>query len=89
VAYPLAPMPTLGEFITQATGTFGATLHEIRGTLTGPHGPVPVRYLVRGAGSFAILPAIADHERLVPDVLRSLCEQLAIPPESFGLTLTE
>ena len=89
MAYPLAPMPTLGEFIARATTEFGATLHTAGGSVVGPRGRVTIRYLLRGSASFAILPEIAEDEPLVPDVLRSLCEQLAIPPEAFGLELTE
>jgi len=67
VAYPLVPMPTLGEFIARVIGEFGATIHEARGQLTGPRGPVTIRYLWRGA-SFAVLPDLVDHEPLTPDV---------------------
>lgn len=81
-------MPTLGEFIARALGEFGATLDDAKHRVVGPHGPVPLRYLWRGA-SFAILPNLAEHDPLTPDVLRSLCEQLAIPPTAFGLSLTE
>jgi hypothetical protein len=52
----------------------------------GLRGPVYYRYLVRGT-PFAILPEIGDDDMLAPDVLRSLCDRLAIPKEDLGLTL--
>ena len=87
-AYPLGPAVTLGEFIARAGREFGATLEELERPVMGPRGPEPMRYLLRGS-SFAILPRMDDEEPLLPDVLRSLCERLAIPPSEFGLDLTE
>jgi hypothetical protein len=85
----MVPLPTVREFIARATGEFGATLHTARDRMMGPRGPVTFQYLVREPSCFAILPGLEPDDVLMPDVLRSLCEQLAIAPAEFGLDLTE
>jgi len=87
MAYPLVPMPTLGEFIARATTEFAATLQTTARDPVGPRGPARIRYLQRSPGMFAILPDLADTDPLTPSVLHTLCDQLSIPPETFGLTL--
>lgn len=76
-------MPTLGLFIQHATGNHGAQLETI--VSHGPRGVVVHRYLVCGERT-AVLPLLLrDDERLHPDLLRSLCNRLGLPPEDFGL----
>ena len=64
------------------------TLHTTTSPTIGPRGEVYFRYLARGAGSFAILPDIADDDVLLPTVVMSLCNQLGLScGELFGFTV--
>lgn len=75
-------MPTLGEFILQATKLHGATLHQSNVTLTGPDGrTTKPRYLTRGHNGqtlHVVLPDMDESEVLTPTLLRSLADRLAI-----------
>ncbi len=91
MAYPFTPMPTMREFIDRAVKEYGVVVKEPNGALIGPRGATKTNYLMRGGSNgkvrFAILQNINDNERLNPNILRSLCRQLAIPVQDFGLTL--
>lgn len=86
MAYPLAPMPTMGEFIQRATAAYGAAIRTTEEQTVGLRGPTTFRYLMRDQ-CFAVLQAIPDEQVLTPDVLRSLCVQLNIPTQDFGLSI--
>jgi hypothetical protein len=85
VAYPFQPAITLREFLARVE-RLDVTVHTMDEPTIGSRGPVYYRYLVKGA-SFVVLPEIEDHDLLTPDVLRSLCDRLAIPKVEFSLTL--
>jgi len=84
--YPMAPMPTLGDFVQRAVHDYQARLVTAKDAPVGPRGPTQIRYLVRGT-NFAVLPEFGDTTVLTPDVLRSLCVQLGIDQADFGLHL--
>ncbi len=89
MAYPFAPMPTLEEFISWVTTQHGATVQNR--VISCPIGTVEVKSIVRksnnGTVKFCALPELKDTDKLVPTQVRSLCKQLGIPPEDFGLLL--
>ena len=91
MAYPFAPMPSLGEFIDRVIAEYGVEIKEPEGPLIGPRGQAKAVYLFRKMDGenprFAIIPDLRNDEMLVPDTLRSLCRQLGVPLEDFGLTL--
>ncbi len=87
-------MPTLGEFIRQATELHGAVLHESKITVAGPDGrETKPRYLTRehkGQSLHVVLPDIPDDEGLLPSVLRNLSDRLGIDIGLYpGLHFTE
>ena len=76
-------MPTLGEFVAQAK-QYGFTRRFV--TFESARlGRVTMIYLWRDAGHFAELPGLRQNERLTRDVVETLCRQLGIPGEDFGL----
>ena len=91
MAYPFAPMPTLGEFITRITSEYKGEIITPDGALSGPKGKTEVKVLVRndekGGKKIAVIPDLNENEVLIPHVLRSLCIQLGVPLKDFGLTL--
>lgn len=84
-------MPSLREFIDRAISEYGAEKREPGEPLVGPRGQAKATYLIRQINGddpkFAVIPDMKDEEILVPDTLRSLCKQLGIPLEDFGLIL--
>ena len=82
----MSPMPSLREFVEKAVrhGVIHGTATE---HVVGPLGEEEVRYLRRPDGPAHVLPNIGEEESLDPFVVSSLCRQLAIPPEEFGLSL--
>jgi hypothetical protein len=76
MAHPFTAFPTLGDFITRATSQ-GCKL-RYSSAQQGAKGAVVTRYLVRADGTFAILPDMADGERLGPTELGSLCRVLDV-----------
>jgi hypothetical protein len=90
--YPFTPMPTLGEFIVRLTSDeYKAKIRKIKSTLIGPRGEANIEFLIRtgedGKIKIAIVPNLRQDEHLTPSILRSLCNQLDIPPADFGLIL--
>jgi hypothetical protein len=80
-------MPTLGEFIWRARG-YGFTRRRVGFDLHGPRGVTHIEYLWREKPpppAYAPLPDDPHETRLDEDQVRSLCAQLRIPPEDFGL----
>ena len=84
MAYPFAPMPTLDEFIQQASAKYGV---QVKSAPISPAGRYLVRTLRGGKRVAFIPPRLQGTDRLVPTQLRSFCEQLKIPPADFGLIL--
>ncbi len=77
-------MPTLGEFIAQAR-QYGFR----RRTVTlggGRRGADVIVYLWRDPDHFAELPPLRQSDRLTRDAVETLCRQLGLPGEDFGLT---
>jgi hypothetical protein len=64
-------MPTLGEFVDHSK-QYGFTRRL-------------VTFESRDADHFAELPDLRQSDRLTRDVVETLCRQLGIPPEDFGL----
>ena len=76
-------MPTLGEFIAHAK-RYGFTRRLV--TLESARlGRGRMTYLWRDADHFAELPELRQSDRLTRDVVETLCRQLGIPAEDFGL----
>ena len=76
-------MPTLGEFSAHAT-QYGFRRRLV--SLESPRlGRGKLIYLWRDADHFAELPDLRQSDRLTRDVVESLCRQLGIPGEDFGL----
>ncbi len=75
----------MAEFILRAQEK-GAELKVTTDTIMGPISTLRFRYLQRGE-RFASLQDLPDSAILIPSVIRSLCQQLGLPPEEFGLTL--
>lgn len=79
-------MPTLGEFIEHARRRYGFTFRKIGTPFHGPRGDARLDYLWRDEpNAFAPLPNEPHDYRLSEDDVRSLCAQLRIPLEDFGL----
>ena len=79
-------MPTLGEFV-QNSRPYGFTLRRVGIDIRGPRGATRIDYLWRDAPrAFAPLPDYPYDQRLTGNQVRSLCAQLGIPPEDFGLS---
>ena len=55
----------------------------------GPRGRTDLSYMLRSADQFATLLELDPDEELAPSLVRSLCVQLGIPPEVFGLEQEE
>lgn len=78
-------MPTLGEFIRHARG-YGFTLRRVGFDIRGPRGVTRIDYFWRDKPqAYAPLPDYPEHQRLTENQVRSLCSQLGIPAEDFGL----
>ena len=75
-------MPTLGELI-KAARKLNWKLAETPG-VTGPRGPVRIRYLRRGS-DFVDLLETKQSARLTRNSTKSLCRRLGIPLEDYGL----
>ena len=76
-------MPTLGEFITHARKYgFRKRIVTLEG---GPRGRDRIVYLWRDADHFAELPGVRQSDRLTRDTVETLCRQLGIPGEDFGV----
>jgi hypothetical protein len=84
--YPMAPMPTLREFVAKARA-LGLKEGTSTGVASGPRGEERFRYLKRDDGVFAILPKMDEEERLTPILLSNLCRQLGVNPSEFDLRL--
>jgi hypothetical protein len=77
-------MPSLADFVDRCTDEFGCSHGQVPGAFSTPSGAFVVRALYRGL-RFAPLPQIPDSQPLQPSQVRSLCAQLDIPVDAFGL----
>lgn len=76
-------MPKLGEFVAHSK-QYGLTRRLV--TFESSRlGRVTMVYLWRDADHFAELPDLRQSDRLTRDVVDTLCRQLGIPREDFGL----
>jgi len=87
MAYPFSQWPRLSEFVDRVKRDFKAVDYLPKGKIIGPHGKADIRGLKVG-DNIAILPD-DDGKPLVPSVVRSLCDRLGIPAETFGFTLSD
>lgn len=88
MAYPFAKAPTVKEFADKAKEN-GCVCEHIDG-ITGPRGAVVISYLKHDIGGKTLIsePLPSDpEERVSPDTMRRLCDQIALNPEIFGLNL--
>jgi hypothetical protein len=78
MAVPFVCFPTFGDFIAAAKAQ-GCNLKTLKG-IVGPRGPAPAKYFVAPGpkGPIAILPSLADSERLAPDQIAGLVRVLKI-----------
>jgi hypothetical protein len=76
-------MPTLGEFVAHCK-PYGFTRRLVTFE-SSQLGRVTMIYLWRDADHFAELPDLRPSDRLTRDVVETLCRQLGIPGEDFGL----
>jgi hypothetical protein len=53
----------------------------------GPRGRTDISYLKRAPELFATILGVDLDEELTPTVLRSVCVQLGVPPDLFGLEM--
>ena len=84
MAHPMAPMPTLRQFVESAESK-GVKLKSSTTPTVGPKGPVTIRYLHReDTDNIAVLPDIPDGEVLVPSLVRSLSQQLGYSSSDLG-----
>jgi hypothetical protein len=78
-------MPTLGDFIRNSR-RYGFTLRRVGIDIRGPRGILRIDYLWRDQPhTFAPLPDSPHDQHLTENQVRSLCSQLGVPTEDFGL----
>lgn len=80
MAYPFVQWPTLGEFLDVAQGRYDAKLKTVQ--VSGHAEEFIIRELPEDKYLVA-LPKLNLSDRLEPELLRSLCRQLAIPADAF------
>ena len=91
MAYPLAKAITYAELKDRLQKEFSCKFLKADGKLTDPEGREhEVRYferVVEGKTLQVSAPDLADDDRVLYSVIRSLCSRLHIDPTVFGLTL--
>lgn len=94
MAYPFGPPIPLATLIQRLTtnAEFQCTIQATPGTRRSPEGElVQFRYLLRVAGDgpdkifVAPLPDAEPTEEQMPSVVRSICAQLRLNPNVFGI----
>jgi hypothetical protein len=80
---------TLRQLLERIERDFGAQ-RRIQ-VVVGPRGQTEISYIVRETSPehFATILGIDPDAELAPSTLRSLCVQLGIPPDLFGLDVEE
>lgn len=81
----MAAAPTVQEFIDKAAES-GWTLHETQGKISGPYGVVSIHYLSNDGKFTEPLPTDFA-ERIGPETIRRLCNQVGLDVGEFGLNL--
>ena len=87
MAYPMASMPTLDEFVSKVNESYDVKRYS-GVTLIGDRGETTIEYLVRrvdGRDFDVTLPR--KEGPLNPHEICRLCKGLNIPSEDFGLNL--
>lgn len=86
MAYPMVQWPTFAEFRNRLERDFGC--RYVEGGEVVVNG-VPVGWLERDADGSTRRYAVTYSAdcRLAPSVVRSICVQLQVDPEAFGLTI--
>lgn len=73
-----------------ATSKYGVKTRTLKGKTQNPGSELEIEYFIRKEKEktrFAPVPNIGRDDILLLDTLRSLCKQLNIPPQAFGLNL--
>jgi hypothetical protein len=90
LAYPFAPLLTLSKFAERLHNEFACELNQTDEPLTRDGGrSVPIRYferVVEGV-TLQVVVDLDDDELVQFSTMRSLCAQLRVPLEAFGLDL--
>ena len=85
--YPFMKAPTYGELIGRLQNDYGVNVKK-SGINYGPRGAVRFRYLERVDHPIYILPDVADDtKRVVPSIIRGICNTLGLPLKDFGFDL--
>lgn len=92
MAYPFAPAVSFAELKARLQREFACRYLRLDGRLIDPDGKErPVYYFERDLGdgntARATAPDLADDDRVLFSVIRSLCARLKIDPDAFGLNL--
>lgn len=82
MAYPFVQWPTLAEFLDVAQGRYGAQIKTVQ--VSGHAEEFIIRDLPEDKYLVA-LPKLNLSDRLEPELLRSLCRQLHLPADTFGI----
>jgi len=83
-------LPTFAEFKYRLSKEFDCAYKVLPGSLSMADGPAePVNYFERTIGGETFRKTISypDDERLMPSVIRSVCDALKIDKSKFGLDL--
>lgn len=78
---------TLRQFLEKVEQEYGSRPQEGTLWIRGARGTETFKYLGRTVTieQFAVLQDLDPDVELSPHVLRSLCNQIGVPPEDFGL----
>ena len=90
MAYPMIQSPTFIEFCNRMVNEFGCTYEQLSESIIVNDDELKaVHYLKRVIDGvpFTYTLFLGDDERVMPALIRSVCEHLQIDPRSFGLTL--
>ena len=90
MSYPFAQLLTLADFAERLRVEFDCELKETEEPLVREGGrSIPIRYFERTTDewTFQAVVDLNDDDMVQFTVLRSLCAQLRIPVEAFGLEL--
>lgn len=78
---------TLREFLRRVERQYGLRPQAFPDKVRQSRGFFPIEYIEREGSlrSFTVFLGVEPDDELHPNTLRSLCAQLGLPPEDFGL----